>query len=61
MPSLRIEILEDTIHKLQCVKEALEKELHYDYSVTDEIEGIIEALMFDLGETEQKDKERNCE
>jgi hypothetical protein len=28
----------------------LEKELEYDWSVTDEITNIIEALEFDLGE-----------
>ncbi|QHZ59996.1 hypothetical protein PJKIFABJ_00041 [Pseudomonas phage PE09] len=61
MPSLRVEILENAIDKLQQVKEIVEKELHYDYSVSDSIEEIIEAMMFDLGETEQRDKERNCE
>lgn len=40
----------DTISLLQNAKHLLEKELEYDYSVTDEIEKIIEALEFDLGE-----------
>lgn len=61
MPSLRIEILEDAIDKLQQVKHLVDKELHYDYSVSDSIEEIIEALMHDLGETLDRDRERNSE
>jgi hypothetical protein len=40
----------DTITFLQNAKHLLEKELEYGYSVTDDIEKIIEALEFDLGE-----------
>lgn len=40
----------DTITFLQNAKYLLEKELEYDYSVTDDIEKIIEAFEFDLGE-----------
>lgn len=58
MPSLRIEILEDAIQKLQQVKQLMEKELHYDWSATDSIQELIEHMEFDLGETEQRDKER---
>jgi len=61
MPSPRIEILEDAIKKLQDVKHLMEKELHYDWPMTDELQVIIEALQHDLGETEQHDKERGCE
>jgi hypothetical protein len=39
-----------TISSLQNAKHLLEKELEYYYSVTDDIEKIIEALEFDLGE-----------
>ena len=50
----RKEAIEDTITLLQQAKYLLEKELHYDSqhgcSVTDDIEKIIEALEFDLGE-----------
>lgn len=42
----------ETITLLQQAKHLLEKELQYDYSVTDEIEEIIESLEFDLGEVE---------
>ena len=46
----------DTITFLQNAKHLLEKELEYDWSVTDDIEKIIEALEFDahemLGEEE---------
>lgn len=45
----RKEAIQDTITLLQQVKYLLEKELQYDYSVTDEIEKIIESLEFDLG------------
>lgn len=55
MKSTRTEILEDMIPKLRGIKEIMEKELHYDWSVTDEIEAIIEALEFDLGETQEHD------
>lgn len=48
----RKETIEDAIALLQRVKYLLEKELQYDYSVTDEIEKIIESLEFDLGEGE---------
>ena len=48
----RKETIEDAIALLQRVKHLLEKELQYDYSVTDEIEKIIESLEFDLGEEE---------
>lgn len=61
MPSLRVETLEDAIDKLQQVKHLVEKELHYDYSISDSIEEIIEAMMHDLGETIDRDKERNSE
>lgn len=48
--------IQHTITLLQQAKHLLEKELQYDYSVTDEIENIIEALEFDahimLGEEE---------
>ena len=44
--------LEDTISLLNNAKQLLEKEREYDYSVTDEIEKIIEALEHDLGEEE---------
>lgn len=50
--SQRKQIIEDTIQLLQNAKHLLEKELQYDYSVTDEIETIIEHLEFDLGECE---------
>ena len=46
----RKETIEDTITLLQQAKHLLEKELQYDttqYSVTDEIENIIESLEFD--------------
>jgi len=46
----RKEAIQDTITLLQQAKYLLEKELQYDYSVTDEIEKIIESLEFDLGE-----------
>ena len=48
----RKETIEDTINLLQQAKHLLEKELEYDYSVTDDIEKIIESLEFDLGEEE---------
>jgi hypothetical protein len=48
----RKETIEDAIALLQQAKHLLEKELQYDYSVTDEIENIIESLEFDLGEEE---------
>ena len=48
--------IQHTITLLQQAKHLLEKELQYDYSVTDEIENIIESLEFDahimLGEEE---------
>lgn len=48
--------IQQTITLLQQAKHLLEKELQYDYSVTDEIENIIESLEFDahimLGEEE---------
>lgn len=44
--------IQQTITLLQQAKHLLEKELQYDYSVTDEIEKIIESLEFDLGEEE---------
>jgi len=50
--SQRKECLEDAINSLQKVKHLLEKELQYDYSVTDDIQTIIEHLEFDLGEME---------
>lgn len=40
----------DTITLLQNAKHLLEKELEYDYSVTDDIEKIIESLEFDAHE-----------
>lgn len=40
----------DTIILLQNAKHLLEKELEYDWSVTDDIENIIEALEFDAHE-----------
>ena len=46
----RKELIEDAIVLLQQAKHLLERELQYDYSVTDEIENIIESLEFDLGE-----------
>lgn len=46
----RKEAIQDTITLLQQAKHLLEKELQYDYTVTDEIENIIESLNFDLGE-----------
>jgi len=39
----------NTITLLQNAKHLLEKELEYNWSVTDDIEKIIEALEFDLG------------
>ncbi len=48
----RKQIIENTIQLLQNAKHLLEKELQYDYSVTDEIETIIEHLEFDIGEEE---------
>lgn len=52
----RKEAIQDTITLLQQAKHLSEKELQYDYSVTDEIEKIIESLEFDahtmLGEEE---------
>lgn len=44
--------IQQTITLLQQAKHLLEKELQYDYNVTDEIEKIIEALEFDLGDEE---------
>lgn len=44
------ETIQQTITLLQQAKHLLEKELQYDYSVTDELENIIESLEFDLGE-----------
>lgn len=44
--------IQHTITLLQQAKRLLEKELQYDYSVTDEIDKIIESLEFDLGEEE---------
>ena len=46
----REQTIEETINLLQKAKHLLEKELEYDYSVTDEIQNIIDALEFDLGE-----------
>ncbi|ATW58249.1 hypothetical protein CNR37_00042 [Pseudomonas phage ventosus] len=57
MVSPRTEILEDMIPKLQGIKEVMEKELHYDWSVTDELQNIIDALEHDLGEQEERDSE----
>lgn len=57
MVSLRVELLQDAIWKLQAVKHLMEKELHYDWSVTDELQNIIDALEHDLGETEERDSE----
>lgn len=57
MVSPRTEILQDMIPKLQGIKEVMEKELHYDWSVTDELQNIIDALEHDLGETEERDSE----
>lgn len=57
MKSPRTEILEDMIPKLQGIKEVMEKELHYDWSVTDELQNIIDALEHDLGEQEERDSE----
>lgn len=57
MKSIRTEILEDMIPKLQGIKEVMEKELHYDWSVTDELQNIIDALEHDLGETQEQDDE----
>lgn len=52
MKSPRAEILEDCIEKLNQVKHLMEKELHYDWSATDEIQQLIEHMEFDLGEQE---------
>ncbi len=57
MVSPRIEILEDMIPKLQGIKELMEKELHYDWSVTDELTNIIEALEYDLGEQLEREED----
>ncbi len=57
MVSLRTEILQDMIPKLQGIKQVMEKELHYDWSMTDELQQIIDALEYDLGETEERDNE----
>lgn len=57
MVSPRTEILQDMIPKLQGIKEVMEKELHYDWSVTDELQNIIDALEHDLGEQEGRDSE----
>ena len=46
----REQTIEDTINLLQKAKHLLEKELEYDYSVTDEIQNIIDALECDSGE-----------
>lgn len=56
MMTQRKEAIQDTITLLQQAKYLLEKELQYDYSVTDEIEKIIESLEFDLG---GEDEHRN--
>lgn len=52
----RKESIQQTITLLRQAKHLLEKGLQYDYSVTDEIEKIIESLEFDahimLGEEE---------
>lgn len=58
MSSLRVEILQDLIPKLQGIKEVLEKELHYDWSVTDEVQNIIDALEYDLGEQEERESDK---
>ena len=50
--SQRKQTLEDTIQLLQNAKHLMEKELQYGYSVTDDIQTIIENLEFDLGEEE---------
>lgn len=55
MVSPRTEILQDMIPKLQGIKEVMEKDLHYDWSMTDELQNIIDALEYDLGETQEKD------
>lgn len=44
--------IQQAIYLLQNAKHLLERELEYDYSVTGEIETIIEHLEFDLGEEE---------
>lgn len=58
MSSARVEILQDLIPKLQGIKEVLEKELHYDWSVTDEVQNIIDALEYDLGEQEERESDK---
>lgn len=57
MKSIRTEILEDMIPKLRGIKELMEKELHYDWSVTDELTNIIEALEHDLGEQLEREED----
>jgi hypothetical protein len=52
MSNSRIATIEDLISKLNGAKEVLEKELGYDWSVTDELQNIIESLEHDLGELE---------
>lgn len=48
--SERKQIIEDTIQLLQNAKYLMEKELEYGYSMTDELENIIDSLEFDLAE-----------
>jgi len=50
--SQRKRATEDAINLLHQVKYLLEKELEYDWSVTDTLTEVIESLEFDLGELE---------
>ena len=53
--SQRKKATEDAINLLHQVKYLLEKELEYDWSVTDTLTEVIESLEFDLGELEAKE------
>lgn len=55
MKSIRTEILEDMIPKLEGIKELMEKELHYDWSVLDDLDNIIQALEYDLDEQRERE------
>ena len=51
----RIVLLEDLISKLHGVKDTLEKDLGYDWVVTDDVQTIIEALEHDLGDALERE------
>ncbi len=48
--SKRRDCLEEAIHLAEQLKHILDKELDYEYDVTDEVQNIIDALEYDLDE-----------